>query len=73
MSFTLNDFSAELPYSDTWAVQPPSDPNLSSFFLQTYHVAQAQGATLNLSFTGSAIASLGSRVPVTYVSHVAVP
>ncbi|KAH9924597.1 hypothetical protein B0H21DRAFT_712449 [Amylocystis lapponica] len=56
-------FMHELPYSDTWAVQPPSDPNLSSFFLQTYHVAQAQGATLNLSFTGSAIALFGFKGP----------
>ncbi|KAH9939199.1 hypothetical protein B0H21DRAFT_825239 [Amylocystis lapponica] len=44
-------------------VQPPSDLNLSSFFLQTYHVAQAQGATLNLSFTGSAIALFAFKGP----------
>ncbi|KAI0927743.1 hypothetical protein AcW1_005182 [Taiwanofungus camphoratus] len=64
MNFSLDDSSSPpLSYSGNWAIQSPSDPDLSRFFQGTYHVAQANGATMNLTFQGSAIAIYGSKGP----------
>ena len=63
MNFTLDDSSNELAFSAAWAVQAPGTPDVDRFFLQTYHVAQAPGATLNFSFTGTAFAIFGSTGP----------
>lgn len=64
MNFTLDDTASQLVYSTGgWASQAPSDPNLSRFFLGTYHAVQTNGATLNMSVAGSAIAIYGTKGP----------
>lgn len=52
-NLTIDDFSADIIYSNNWAIQAPSlDPNTDLFFNSTYHSAQADGATANLTFSG---------------------
>ena len=66
MNFTLDDAASQLVYSSDWAFQSPTDPNLSQFFDETYHVAQTSGATLNMTVQGSLLYIYGSKGP----SHV---
>ncbi|KZT03361.1 uncharacterized protein LAESUDRAFT_365987 [Laetiporus sulphureus 93-53] len=64
MNFTLDDDSPDLIYSASgWGIQSASNPDLESYFQRTYHVAEADGATVNFTFTGSALAIYGSTGP----------
>ncbi|EMD34234.1 hypothetical protein CERSUDRAFT_97493 [Gelatoporia subvermispora B] len=63
MNFTLDDTSPDLAYSPGWAVQSPTDPSLSRFFQGTYHTPQIDGATVNFTFTGNAVALYGTTGP----------
>ncbi|GBE82957.1 hypothetical protein SCP_0413440 [Sparassis crispa] len=60
MNFSLDDSSPELVYSSDWGIQPAADP---AFFQGTYHVAEADGATVNFTFSGSAVVLYGSKGP----------
>lgn len=62
MNFTLDDTASQLSYSG-WAAQSSADSNASQFFGGTYHVAQVNGATLNMSVAGSALYIFGSMGP----------
>ncbi|KAI0261772.1 hypothetical protein BC834DRAFT_894613 [Gloeopeniophorella convolvens] len=63
MNFTLDDASGLLTYSSAWESQPNNDPYLSSFFQSTYHAALSDGASVNFSFSGSAVFVYGSTGP----------
>ncbi|ETW85003.1 hypothetical protein HETIRDRAFT_470070 [Heterobasidion irregulare TC 32-1] len=63
MNFTLDDSAPQLVYSPTWDTQSSKDPDLASFFQSTYHTAVADGATVNFTFSGSAIFLYGSKGP----------
>ncbi|KAL4245396.1 hypothetical protein ABKN59_010330 [Abortiporus biennis] len=63
MNFTLDDTSAKLTYSPGWGIQTSTDPNLSQFFEGTYHVAQVDGANVNMSISGSDVYIFGSKGP----------
>ena len=56
MNITLDDTASQLVYTG-WAAQSPLDANATLFFGGTYHVAQTQGATLNMS-----VASVGGTL-----------
>ncbi|KAH9857401.1 hypothetical protein C2E23DRAFT_927322 [Lenzites betulinus] len=63
-NFTLDDTDPSLSYSSNgWAVQSPTDPDLTEFFDETYHAAQADGATMSFTFQGTAFALYGSKGP----------
>lgn len=53
MNFTLDDSAPQLAYSPTWDTQSSKDPDLLSFFQSTYHTAVADGATVNITFSGT--------------------
>lgn len=65
MNYTLDDDSTLLVFSNGWGVQNSQNPYLDQYFLQTYHVAQTDGASLNLTFPGSYpyVAIYGSKGP----------
>lgn len=64
MNFTLDDSSPQLSYlPDAWGVQSPSDTARQSFFYQTFHAAQLDGASVNLSLVGTAVYLYGSKGP----------
>ncbi|THH13708.1 hypothetical protein EW146_g6549 [Bondarzewia mesenterica] len=63
MNFTLDDASSQLAYTTSWEVQSRNDPDLSFFFQSTYHAALADGAQVNITFSGSAIYLYGSKGP----------
>ncbi|TFY57500.1 hypothetical protein EVG20_g8523 [Dentipellis fragilis] len=63
MNFTLDDSSPQLIYSADWELQPANDPSLSSFFQSTYHAALEPKASVNLTFTGTAVYIYGSKGP----------
>ncbi|KAK7679656.1 hypothetical protein QCA50_017368 [Cerrena zonata] len=64
MNFTIDDTSPQLIYSTGgWGVQSPSDAQKAQFFQGTYHAAQADGASMNMTLSGSAVYLYGSRGP----------
>ncbi|EPQ50727.1 hypothetical protein GLOTRDRAFT_141466 [Gloeophyllum trabeum ATCC 11539] len=65
MNYTIDDTHPEILYSPGgWAVQSPTDPDLQSFLYSTYHAANADGASFNVTFGGSAIYIFGSKGPL---------
>ncbi|KAH8117653.1 hypothetical protein DFH11DRAFT_1038295 [Phellopilus nigrolimitatus] len=62
-NLTIDDTSVDIIYSQNWAVQSAQDPNTDQFFQSTYHSAQADGASANITFTGSSIYLFGSKGP----------
>ena len=71
-NITLDDTDSQLIYTG-WASQSPSDPNLSRFIGDTYHVAQKNGATMNFTVQGAGgIYIYGSKGPK-HVSDLASP
>ncbi|TDL18909.1 hypothetical protein BD410DRAFT_774472, partial [Rickenella mellea] len=62
-NLTVDDTNPSIVYSANWATQNPADPDLSQFFSKTYHTAVADGASANISFTGSAVYIFGSTGP----------
>ena len=63
-NITLDDTSPTIVYSSNWAAQFSSNSSsISQFFGGTYHSAQANGATANLTFNGSAIYIYGTKGP----------
>ena len=52
-NFTIDDTSPDIVYSANWAAQTTADSSLDKFFETTYHSAQADGASANLTFTGA--------------------
>ena len=63
MNFTLDDDASQIVYSSGWGIQSPGSAALDEYFDHTYHVAEQNGASVNLTFTGSAIAIYGSTGP----------
>ena len=51
-NLTFDDTSLLISYSNNWAQQTSSDPQLGSFFDMSYHSAQANGASANFTFNG---------------------
>lgn len=69
MNFTIDDTSPQLIYSTGgWGTQSPADTRSSEFFQRTYHAAQTDGASMNMTVSGSAVYLYGSRGP----SHVGI-
>ncbi|KAI5119583.1 hypothetical protein M0805_006468 [Coniferiporia weirii] len=62
-NLTIDDTSLDIIYSDDWATQSDDDPDVDHFFQSTYHSAQANGSSANLTFTGSAIYIYGTKGP----------
>ncbi|THH05148.1 hypothetical protein EW145_g5009 [Phellinidium pouzarii] len=62
-SLTIDDSSLDIIYSSDWAKQSNDDPNADLFFQSTYHSAQADCASVNLTFTGSAVYLYGTKGP----------
>ena len=52
-NLTIDDISQDIVYSSDWATQLSSDPDTDMFFQSTYHSAQADGASANITFTGA--------------------
>lgn len=65
MDYTLDDTAPQLVYSpDGWLIQSSNDTSRSLFFNGTYHAAQADGATVNVTVVGSSSISIyGSTGP----------
>jgi len=63
MNFTLDDDSSQIVYSAGWGVQSADNSDLDQYFARTYHVAEQDGASVNVTFIGSAIAIYGSTGP----------
>ncbi|PSS37228.1 hypothetical protein PHLCEN_2v917 [Hermanssonia centrifuga] len=64
MNFTLDDTAPQLSYlPNYWGIQSSSDPSTLSFFDQTYHAAQRNGASVNMSIVGTAVYLYGSKGP----------
>ncbi|TFY55205.1 hypothetical protein EVJ58_g8392 [Rhodofomes roseus] len=63
MNFTLDDDAGQIVYSSGWGVQSSDNADLDEYFERTYHVAEQDGATVNLTFSGSAVAIYGSTGP----------
>lgn len=64
MNFTLDDSAPQLSYSpNSWALQISSDSLSTNFFQGTYHVAEVDGATVNMSVSGTAVYLYGSKGP----------
>lgn len=56
MNTTLDDTAPALIYSSGWGVQPVTGAqNVSSFYQSTYHVALADGASVNLTVPGASV------------------
>ncbi|KAL5490594.1 hypothetical protein ACEPAI_5428 [Sanghuangporus weigelae] len=63
-NLTIDDSSTDIIYSSNWAVQSSiNDPNTDHFFQSTYHSAQGDGASANLTFSGTAIYLYGTKGP----------
>ncbi|KAL5528949.1 hypothetical protein ACEPAG_4923 [Sanghuangporus baumii] len=63
-NLTIDDSSTDIIYSSNWAVQSSiDDPNTDRFFQSTYHSAQGDGASANLTFNGTAIYLYGTKGP----------
>ncbi|KAL5533413.1 hypothetical protein ACEPAF_5189 [Sanghuangporus sanghuang] len=63
-NLTIDDSSTDINYSSNWAVQSSTDdPNTDRFFQSTYHSAQGDGASANLTFSGTAIYLYGTKGP----------
>lgn len=69
MNFTLDDDASQIVYSPGWGIQSPDNAALDEYFERTYHVAEQTAASVNLTFTGSAVAIYGSTGP----GHVCPP
>ena len=63
-NLTVDDTSTDIVYSPDWLPQSADDQTAQRFFSSTYHAAQADGATANISFTGDLLAILTSKVNV---------
>ena len=64
MNFTLDDNAPPLIYlPGAWGVQLDGDLVLSSFFGGTYHAAQVNGASVNMSLVGTDVYLWGSKGP----------
>ena len=64
MNFTLDDTASQLIYlPGAWGVQVDGDPALSSFFGRTYHAAQVDGASVNMSVGCTDVYLWGSKGP----------
>lgn len=57
-NLTIDDASSDITYSPNWATQTALDPADGSFFQNTYHSAQVDGASANLTFTGASASRL---------------
>ncbi|GJE89816.1 hypothetical protein PsYK624_059240 [Phanerochaete sordida] len=64
MNYTLDDTSSQLVYTG-WAAQSPLDSDAAMFFGGSYHVAQRQGAMLNMTIdsVGGSLYIYGSMGP----------
>ncbi|KZT66672.1 hypothetical protein DAEQUDRAFT_442196 [Daedalea quercina L-15889] len=63
MNFTLDDDASQIIYSAGWAIQGTHSADLDQYFERTFHVAEQDGASVNITFSGSAIAIYGSTGP----------
>ncbi|EPS94715.1 hypothetical protein FOMPIDRAFT_1026112 [Fomitopsis schrenkii] len=63
MNFTLDDDASQIVYSSGWGIQSPDNSALDEYFERTYHAAEQNGVSVNLTFTGSAVAIYGSTGP----------
>lgn len=64
MNFTLDDTATQLSYlPGAWGVQTDTDTGLAQFFDQTYHAAEVNGASVNMSLVGNAVYLYGSKGP----------
>lgn len=70
MDYTLDDTAPQLAYSpDGWLIQSTSDTVRSLFFNGTYHTAQVDGATVNVTVAGSASISIYGSTGPGHVRH----
>ncbi|KZT18544.1 hypothetical protein NEOLEDRAFT_1143261 [Neolentinus lepideus HHB14362 ss-1] len=65
MNYSIDDTNPDISYSSApgWSVQSPSDSDLHSFLGGTYHAADSDGASFNITFGGSAVYIYGSKGP----------
>lgn len=65
-NLTIDDSSTDIIYSSNWAGQSSlEDPSKDRFFQSTYHSAQGDGASANLTFSGELSSAFASSIEFT--------
>ncbi|KAF8583163.1 hypothetical protein K439DRAFT_1634664 [Ramaria rubella] len=62
-NFTIDDVASMLVYGPGWGVASSDDPALDNYFQSTYHASTTSGATVDVTFSGTAIYFYGSKGP----------
>lgn len=71
-NLTIDDVSRDILYSSNWSTQTTIDPDDGAFFQSTYHSAQADGASANLTFAGASASPFFSPSIFRWLMHLLV-